>query len=395
MNRSNLNSTINIPNSVLEKVGRNLHLQPNHPVSIISRLVIDYFNSLDRNFTVFTNNNPVVTIQQNFDDLLIPLDHPARSISDTYYFDENTLLRTHTSAHQTQHLKLGCNAFLVVGDVYRKDEIDRSHYPVFHQIEGVYIFDDEKSQEEISKDIIDILIGLCHVLFPECETRVNDDYFPFTHPSYEIEVFHNGKWLEILGCGVIQPKIIEFCANLNSNLRHSNSKLKNGWAFGIGLDRLAMILFDIPDIRLLWVSDDKFVSQFEAGKVSKFRPYSTLDPLEKDISFWILENQIDYKQDATEKDEDYYNKYRWLRENDMTDIIRDISSESYPDIVESVTCFDQFYHPKKDRLSRTYRIKYSVPDPKINSGSDLTSLVNKLHVEIGIALTQKLGVDIR
>ena len=395
MDRAN----INIPQSVLAKLGKSLHLQPNHPVGIISKLVVDYFRSLEgRNFTVHTDMSPIVSTQQNFDDLLIPSDHPARSKSDTYYFDENTVLRTHTSAHQTEHLRAGHNAFVAIGDVYRKDEIDRSHYPVFHQIEGVYIFDDEQDVEVISKDLIHVLLGLCQVLFPGAETRVNDDYFPFTHPSYEVEVFHNGKWIEILGCGVVQPKILENCSDANPALLNVDGELKRGWAFGIGLDRLAMILFEIPDIRLLWVADEKFTSQFKEGQIIKFIPYSILDPLEKDVSFWIPEDQISHKPDLTESDpecEDYINGYRWLRENDMSDLIREVANAHYSDIVESVECFDQFYHPKKSQLSRAYRIKYSVPDPKMNNSAELTTMCNTLHSEIGAKLSESLGVTIR
>jgi phenylalanyl-tRNA synthetase alpha chain len=393
MDRENLN----IPASVLNKVGRNLHLQPNHPVAIISQLVIDYFNGLERNFEVFTGMDPIVTVQQNFDDLLIPETHPARSKSDTYYFDEQTLLRTHTSAHQTEHLREGHNAFLAVGDVYRKDEIDRSHYPVFHQIEGVYIFDEEISEDEMSKDLIGVLIGLCNVLFPECDTRVNDDYFPFTHPSFEVEVLHEGKWIEILGCGIVQPRILEACAPDNNALYSDleSKTLKRGWAFGIGLDRLAMILFKIPDIRLMWVEDEKFTSQFEAGQITQFAPYSVLDPLEKDTSFWIPEDQIEHKPDTDETDEDYYEGYRWKNENDMSDQIREVANATHPDIVESVTLFDQFYHPKTQRLSRAYRLKYSVPDPSMKNGSEFTAMVNALQSDIVRAISEKLGVTIR
>jgi phenylalanyl-tRNA synthetase alpha chain len=394
MNRDN----INIPPSVLSKIGRNLHLQPNHPVAIISKLVIDYFCSLKgRNFTVHMDMSPIVSVQQNFDDLLIPVSHPARSTSDTYYFDENTLLRTHTSAHQTENLRAGHNAFLAIGDVYRKDEIDRSHYPVFHQIEGVYIFDEDKTVDEMSKDLIDVLIGLCHVLFPECETRTNTDYFPFTHPSYEVEVFHKGKWIEILGCGIVQPAIIESCSKQNITLiaNADTNTVKKGWAFGIGLDRLAMILFEIPDIRMMWVTDEKFTSQFEMGKICKFTPYSMLDPLEKDTSFWIPDSQIECETDTAGKAEDYINGYRWKNENDMSDMIREVANSHYSDIVESVVCFDQFYHPKKHMWSRSYRIKYSVPDPEMNNGAHFTYLVNSLHAEIATILSEKLNVIIR
>ncbi len=398
---------LNIPQSVLSKVGRNLHLLPNHPVGIISKMVVDYFRSLDRNFEVFSNMSPVVSTTANFDRLLLPSDHPARSLSDTYYFDDNTILRTHTSAHQAEHLEAGHNSFLAIGDVYRKDDIDTSHYPVFHQIEGVYIFDDpDVDVEAVSDDLLKVLIGLCKVLFPDCATQVKPDYFPFTNPSYQIDVLHENAgrtdWLEILGAGIIQPAILRSCAEKNSTLC-SGSKLKKGWAFGIGLDRLAMILFKIPDIRLLWVTSEKFTSQFEQGKISTFKPYSLLEPLEKDISFWIPEAEIISleKGDGTgEPDdgeqEDYYEGYLWRKQNDMSDKIREVSNRTdHPDIVESVKLFDQFYHPKKCRLSRAYRIRYSVPDPSLKSGAEFNSMVNALHVQIAETLSTDLGLIIR
>lgn len=396
MDHQGKNYTMNIPQSILDKVGRNLHLNPDHPVGIIGNLVVDYFNSLDRGFVVFKDLPPQTTTHKNFDRLLIPPTHPARSTSDTYYFDENTLLRTHTSAHQTDLLEAGYKSFLAMGDVYRKDAIDRSHYPVFHQIEGVYIFDDPNiTAKEIERDLKKVLVGLCAKLFPNCKSRINDDYFPFTNPSFEIEVEYNDKWLEILGCGVVQPEIIKSCSAVNTDLLTENVEPKKAWAFGIGLDRLAMILFDIPDIRLLWVSDPKFTSQFNRGQITKFIPYSVLDPLEKDISFWIPLNQVDYKPEYTDKDEDHYQGYRWLKENDMCDLIRDVANSKYQDIIESVTLFDQYCPVNKEKISRAYRIKYSVPDPQMNNGSEFNDMVNELQKQIAIEIQQKLNVEVR
>jgi phenylalanyl-tRNA synthetase alpha chain len=438
---------LNIPASVLEKTSRKLHLQKNHPISIISKMVIGYFNSLEnRSFEVFDDFSPIVTTEANFDRLLIPKNHPARSISDSYYFDEHTLLRTHTSAHQAELIEKQHNSFLAIGDVYRKDEIDRSHYPVFHQIEGVHIFNDILTEKEMSDDLINVLIGLCNTLFLDCPTRVNEDYFPFTNPSFEIEVLYNGEWLEILGCGIIQPKIIESCVHKNKSLFSSDPNntnvLKKGWAFGIGLDRLAMTLFKIPDIRLLWVTDSKFTSQFNEGSVTEFKSYSTLDPISKDISFWIPDSQTEDKtkykteyktedktegktedmtedmtedktegktedmtedktegktEDKTEDqiDERFYQGYYWNKENDMFDTIRDVAENHHPDIIESVHVFDQFYNSKTQKLSRAYRIVYSVPDPRMNSGATFNDLVNILHKEIGIVLAKRLDVVIR
>jgi phenylalanyl-tRNA synthetase alpha chain len=127
----------NIGPSIEAKIGRNLHNKKNHPIEIIKRKIYEYFNELDGyDFAKFDDLPPYVNVSDNFDKLLIPKDHPARSRSDTYYINKDTVLRTQTSAHQNELLAQGHQNFLVTGDVYRKDEIDKSHYPVFHQMEG-------------------------------------------------------------------------------------------------------------------------------------------------------------------------------------------------------------------------------------------------------------------
>ena len=195
----------NITPGIQEKLGRNLHNRQNHPLEIIKNKIYEYFGE---SFEKFDNLNPVVKIEENFDKLLIPKDHPARAQSDTYYVDENQVLRTHTSAHQNDLLRQGKTRFLATGDVYRKDDIDATHYPVFHQMEGVCIVDDDKDAAEELKSI---LSGLVNKLFPNCEYHFKEDYFPFTEPSFEVEVLYNEKWLEILGCGVVHSKIMENC----------------------------------------------------------------------------------------------------------------------------------------------------------------------------------------
>lgn len=104
-----------------------------------------------------------------------------------------------------------------------------------------------------------------------------DAYFPFTEPSLELEIFFNNEWLEVLGSGVVQQKIL-------NQTGHGD---KIGWAFGLGLERLAMVLYDIPDIRLFWSSDQRFLSQFRRGMPTTFKPFSTYPPCLKDIAFWI------------------------------------------------------------------------------------------------------------
>lgn len=153
------------------------------------------------------------------------------------------------------------------GDVYRRDEIDVTHFPVFHQMEGVRVFDAPELAllardlhgdhvQAVGADLKAALSGLARRLFGDrVEMRWVDAYFPFTEPSWELEVQMEGKWLEVLGCGVIQRQIIDSCfarTDATSPATSSTSSSVQGWAFGLGLERLAMRLFDIPDIRLFW-----------------------------------------------------------------------------------------------------------------------------------------------
>ena len=168
--------------------------------------------------------------------------------------------------------------------MYRRDEIDSSHYPAFHQLEGVKLFDEVDMEgaselkgedwiassecETIAADLKGVLEGLMDHLFGETEKKWSDDYFPFTEPSYELEIKYQGEWLEVLGCGVMHEEVLEMAGRSE----------RRGWAFGLGLERLAMILFGIPDIRLFWTDDVRFTSQFTEGNIIKFEPYSKFPP---------------------------------------------------------------------------------------------------------------------
>lgn len=133
----------NVTPNLLSLVSRNLHHQNNHPLHLLKRRIIRYFYGSYVNrrgnplFSVYDKLSPVVTTYQNFDSLLVPVEHPSRKKSDSYYLNSNYLLRPHTSAHQNELIRSGLDHFLIVGDVYRRDEIDSKHYPVFHQCEGV------------------------------------------------------------------------------------------------------------------------------------------------------------------------------------------------------------------------------------------------------------------
>jgi len=370
----------NIPQSIGDKLSRKLHNQKNHPIEIIKNHIYGYFSNLTNyKFETFDDLNPFVSIKDNFDNLLIPIEHPARSKSDTYYLNENYVLRTHTSAHQNELLDKGLKSFLVTGDVYRKDEIDACHYPIFHQMEMLTLLQDNVNAEDELKSL---LAGLVEYLFPHCEYRFNDDYFPFTNPSFEIEVKYNDKWMEILGCGVVQPKILE-----NNGIFDQKAI-----ACGFGLDRLVMIFCNIPDIRYLWSTHEKFLNQYADGKLNIFQPYSILPSQTRDISFYVLNSNGD----------------KWLDKNDFFEIVRDntndmmdkimliqsgISNKS--DILEEVKLIDSFYNKKLDKYSRTYRLTYSSNDPDLKDGGEFFDMVNKIQNTLRDKLANSMKIELR
>lgn len=362
----------NITPHIASLVGRDLHLRRSHPVGIIRAKIQDYFaHSTGTDYKIFDAEDPIVTCQQCFDDLLIPPDHPGRAPSDTYYVTESALLRTHTSAHQSQHLRSGVEAFLCSGDVYRRDEIDVTHYPAFHQMEGVKLIQPSlveaasglsgeewlKSPEcsMVESDLKSTLEGLMDHLFgPHTQKRWNVDFFPFTQPSFELEIYHNDEWMEVLGCGVIHEKVLNL----------SNRSDRRGWAFGLGLERLAMILFKIPDIRLFWTNDERFHSQFKDGSIIEFKSYSKYPPVFKDITFWTSNG---------DDDESGGNEFV---ENDFFDLVRSIVG----DLVEKIQLIDSFTHPKTGRSSRCYRISYRSMDRSLTN-EEIDELQFKLRDE--------------
>jgi len=165
------------------------------------------------------------------------------------------------------------------------------------------------------------------------KVRWIDAYFPFTTPSYEVEVLFGGKWLEILGSGVVN----------DITLVRSERKNQIAWAFGLGLERICMPLFSIPDIRLFWTKDERFSSQFQEGKISSFQPYSKFPSNWKDISFWAPQQDV--------------------HDNDIFDLVRDVAG----DIVENVSCVDKFVHPKTNKRSFCYRVHYRSMDRSLSN----------------------------
>src|SRR3982751_3672192 len=192
-----------------------------------------------------------------FDALNTPPDHPARNEQDTFYLPDGRLLRTHTSTVQIRTMESALPPIRVIasGAAYRRDEVDATHSPQFHQIEGLYV-----DQNVSVADLKGELEFFMHELFgPETEVRFRPHYFPFTEPSFEIDVKSKAlkggeQWIEVVGSGMVHPAVFEQV----NKARGDNAYDPNDWtgfAFGLGMDRLAMILFEIPDIRLFAQND--------------------------------------------------------------------------------------------------------------------------------------------
>ena len=199
-----------------------------------------------------------------FDALNMPPEHPARNEQDTFYLPDGRLLRTHTSTVQIRAMKSAPPPIRVIapGAAYRRDEIDATHSAQFHQIEGLYV------DENVSvADLKGALEFFMHELFgPQTAVRFRPHYFPFTEPSFEIDVQSKAlkrgeQWIEVAGSGMVHPGVFEEVNKARSDNAYDPEKW-TGYAFGLGMDRLAMILFGIPDIRLFAQNDLRFLKQF-------------------------------------------------------------------------------------------------------------------------------------
>ena len=306
----------------------------------------------------------VVTVEENFDLLNTPKGHPSRSQSDTYYLDDENILRTQTTTmwpyclRDERILKIlkeeGKIGIMGPGIVYRKDEIDRSHYPAFNQIDGLYIC--KKSDHEITrKELEDIQADAAKAVFgDDCEYRFLDDTFPFTDPSTQIEVKFDDKWLELSGSGLVHKECLK-----NFGL---DPEVYNGWAFGFGLDRWAMVKMEIKDIRTLWSNDERITSQFKDIN-SKFSEVSKFPETIRDISFII------------KKDVNLNNYY---------EIVRDFAN----DLIEEVKLLDEYENDEKfgeDKKSYTFRITYR---------SMTRTLTNEEINEIQLKIREKTEKDL-
>jgi len=310
----------------------------------------------------------IVTVEQCFDLLNMPKDHPARRETDTYYLDDIHILRTHTTAFWSFYLKNqevlarlkkeGEIKALSLGIVFRKDEIDRSHYPAFHQIDGLLIC--KKIKKIIAQeDLKDVQVELAKRIFGSgIEWKFIPDEFPYTVESLEMDIKFNGEWMEVNGAGLVHPQCLK-----NFGL---DPEIYNGWAFGFG-DRLAMIKMEIPDIRILWSDDSRITSQFKDIN-SKYKEVSKYPATLRDISFIIDKN---------------------INLNNYYEIVRDFAD----DLIEEVKLLDEYENENKfgkNKKSYTFRIVYRSFERTLTNKE-----INKIQEKIREKTKQDLNAVLR
>ena len=187
----------------------------------------------------------------NFEALNVPEDHPAKDMHDTFYLNNSGLLRTHTSPVQirTMEKSEAPHRIICPGKVYRKDS-DLTHTPMFHQIEGLVVEENASFSQlkGLLNDFLEDFFG------EEVELRFRPSYFPFTEPSAEADIRWNKNWLEVLGCGMVHPNVLEGVG--------VDTNKYTGFAFGLGVERMAMLKYDIPDLRAFFENDIRFLDQF-------------------------------------------------------------------------------------------------------------------------------------
>jgi phenylalanyl-tRNA synthetase alpha chain len=233
--------------------GRGQDLGGLHPVTMTIERIENFFAQIG--FSV-AQGPEIEDDYHNFEALNIPAHHPARAMHDTFYFGDGTLLRTHTSGVQVRTMETQQPPIRIIcpGRVYRCDS-DQTHSPMFHQIEGLLV-DDNIS----FADLKGILHNFLNVFFErDLQVRFRPSYFPFTEPSIEVDIGYLGKdgeqkWLEVLGCGMVHPKVFE----------HSgiDTEKYTGFAFGMGVERLAMLRYGVKDLRMFFENDLRFLAQF-------------------------------------------------------------------------------------------------------------------------------------
>ena len=234
-----------------------------HPITIIKNRIIDVFSKLGFGLS---ESPEIEDDWHNFTALNLPKDHPARDMQDTFFIqrDPDLLLRTHCSTIQIRHLEENPPPAKVIqaGRVYRNEAISSRSHCIFHQVDGIYV------DENVSfADLKQMVLYFAKSMFGKSKLRFRPSYFPFTEPSAEVDIYWGLEtetdyritkgtgWLEIMGCGMVDPKVLENC--------NIDSEKYTGYAFGMGIERIAMLIYQIPDIRLFFEIDVRFLNQFK------------------------------------------------------------------------------------------------------------------------------------
>ena len=249
----------------LTKPANFLKLGSRHPISIVKNKIIDIF--LKVGFDI-SEGPEIEDDWHNFTALNLPEHHPARDMQDTFYISKNPdwLLRTHTSSVQIRHMENNDPPIRTIspGRVYRNEDISARSHCFFHQVEGLYI---DKAVSFV--DLKQTLLHFTKELFGKSKIRLRPSYFPFTEPSAELDIYWGLEteadyritkgtgWLEILGCGMVDPNVLNNC--------NIDSEKFSGFAFGLGIERIAMLLYQIEDIRTLYENDLRFLNQFKSS----------------------------------------------------------------------------------------------------------------------------------
>lgn len=249
----------------LSRPGQPIEIGARHPISIVKNQIIEIFSRIGFN----VSEGPEIEDDwHNFTALNLPEHHPARDMQDTFFIQTNpdVLLRTHTSSVQVRYMENNKPPIRTIspGRVYRNEAISARSHCFFHQVEGLYI------DKDVSfADLKQTLQHFTTEMFGKSKIRLRPSYFPFTEPSAEVDVYWGLEtetdykmtkgtgWLEIMGCGMVDPNVLENCG--------IDSKAYSGFAFGMGIDRIALLLHQISDIRLLSENDVRFLEQFKSA----------------------------------------------------------------------------------------------------------------------------------
>ena len=262
---NNSKKSDNLKINDISRPGDPIEIGSRHPISIVKNRIIDIFSTIG--FTI-SEGPEIEDDWHNFSALNLPEHHPARDMQDTFFIEKNPdyLLRTHTSSVQVRYMENNKPPIRTIspGRVYRNEAISARSHCFFHQIEGLCI------DKDVSfADLKQTLEYFTTQLFGKSKIRLRPSYFPFTEPSAEVDVYWGLKnetdykmtkgtgWLEIMGCGMVDPNVLENC--------NIDPKEYSGFAFGLGIDRIALLLHQIDDIRLLSENDVRFLEQFKSS----------------------------------------------------------------------------------------------------------------------------------